>query len=167
MDKQVKNKKVLIVFGTRPEAIKMAPVVKEIERHPELKGVVCVTAQHRQMLDQVLKVFDIFPDYDLDIMRPDQDLFDITASTLAGLRDILRKEQPDVVLVQGDTTTAFAAGLAAYYLKIPIGHIEAGLRTHNKYDPFPEEKNRHILSTLADYHFAPTVWSKSNLLREG
>ena len=168
MNTKAKNrKKIFIVFGTRPEAIKMAPVVKEIEKHSELKGIVCVTAQHRQMLDQVLRIFDISPDYDLDIMRPNQDLFDITANTLVGLKDILRREQPDIVLVQGDTTTAFAAGLAAYYLRIPIGHIEAGLRTHNKYSPFPEEINRHLLSTLADFHFSPTEWSKSNLLKEG
>lgn len=167
MDKNNKRKKILIVFGTRPEAIKMAPVVKEIGKHPEFEGVVCVTAQHRQMLDQVLKIFDISPDYDLDIMRPKQDLFDITAYTLTGLKDILKREHPDMVLVQGDTTTAFASGLAAYYLKIPIGHIEAGLRTHNKYSPFPEEINRHLLSTLADLHFSPTEWSKSNLLKEG
>jgi len=165
--KKNKRLKIFMVIGTRPEAIKMAPVVKEIEKHPDLEGIVCVTAQHRQMLDQVLKIFNIAPNYDLDIMRPNQDLFDITASALIGLRKILRDEQPAIVLVQGDTTTAFAAGLAAYYLKIPIGHIEAGLRTHNKYSPFPEEKNRHLLSTLADYHFAPTEWSKSNLLKEG
>lgn len=160
-------KKVLTVFGTRPEAIKMAPVIKEIEQQSGMQGIVCVTAQHREMLDQVLKIFDISSNYDLDIMRPNQDLFDITANALFGLKDVLKKEQPDLVLVQGDTTTAFVAGLAAYYLKIPVGHIEAGLRTYNKYSPFPEEKNRHLLSTLADFHFAPTEWSKSNLLREG
>lgn len=159
--------KIFMVFGTRPEAIKMASVIKQIEKNPELKSVVCVTAQHRQMLDQVLKVFNIRPDYDVDIMRPNQDLFDVTANVLVGLREILSQESPDIVLVQGDTTTAFAAGLASYYLRIPIGHIEAGLRTHNKYSPFPEEKNRHLLSTLADYHFAPTERSKANLLREG
>lgn len=160
-------KKVLIVFGTRPEAIKMAPVIKQIEKQPSLKSIICVTAQHRQMLDQALKVFGITPDYDLGIMRPDQDLFDITASALIGLNDVLKKERPDIVLVQGDTTTAFIAGLAAYYFKIPIGHIEAGLRTYNKYNPFPEEKNRHLLSVLSDFHFAPTEWAKSNLLKEG
>lgn len=168
MDKQVKNrKKILIVFGTRPEAIKMAPVVKEIEKHPELKGIVCVTAQHRQMLDQVLNIFNIKPDHDLDIMRENQDLFDISTSCLSGLKDVFKREQPDIVMVQGDTTTAFVAGLASYYLKIPIGHVEAGLRTYDKYSPFPEEKNRHLLSALADFHFAPTGWAKSNLLKEG
>jgi UDP-N-acetylglucosamine 2-epimerase (non-hydrolysing) len=168
MNKQVKNRrKILMVFGTRPEAIKMAPVVKEIERRPELKGIVCVTAQHREMLDQVLNIFGIKPDHDLDIMRKNQDLFDITTSCLSGLKDVFKREQPDMVMVQGDTTTAFVAGLASYYLKIPIGHIEAGLRTYDKYSPFPEEKNRHLLSVLADFHFAPTEWAKSNLLREG
>ncbi|OGW24305.1 MAG: UDP-N-acetylglucosamine 2-epimerase [Nitrospirae bacterium GWB2_47_37] len=145
----------------------MAPVIKQIEKQPSLKSIICVTAQHRQMLDQALKVFGITPDYDLGIMRPDQDLFDITASALIGLNDVLKKERPDIVLVQGDTTTAFIAGLAAYYFKIPIGHIEAGLRTYNKYNPFPEEKNRHLLSVLSDFHFAPTEWAKSNLLKEG
>lgn len=160
-------KRILVVFGTRPEAIKMAPVIKRIEQHPQMKSIVCVTAQHREMLDQVLRIFDITPDYDLDIMRPNQDLFDVTANALIGLKDVLKKEQPDMVLVQGDTTTAFVAGLTAYYLKISVGHIEAGLRTYNKYSPFPEEKNRHLLSVLADFHFAPTEWAKSNLLREG
>jgi UDP-N-acetylglucosamine 2-epimerase (non-hydrolysing) len=159
--------KILIVFGTRPEAIKMAPVIKAIEKAPGLTGVVCVTAQHRGMLDQVLKVFGIVPDHDLDIMTAGQDLFDITTKTLTGLRDVLIKESPDMVLVQGDTTTAMAAALAAYYMKIPVGHIEAGLRTNNRYSPFPEEKNRHIVGVLADMHFAPTQWAKSNLLREG
>lgn len=161
-------KKLLIVFGTRPEAIKLAPVIKQLKaKSKELRAIVCVTAQHREMLDQVLKVFDIIPQYDLDIMTNDQDLFEITTDSLIGLKDILKREQPDMLLVQGDTTTAFIAGLAAYYLKIPIGHIEAGLRTYNKYSPFPEEKNRHLLSVLADFHFAPTEWAKSNLLREG
>jgi len=172
--------KVLFVFGTRPEAIKMAPVIHKLkaEGSPEewpsdstgqakLKVIVCVTAQHRDMLDQVLRIFGIAPDYDLNIMRENQDLFDITANALMGLKEILRKEKPDLVIVQGDTTTAFIAGLAAYYLKIPIAHIEAGLRTYNKYSPFPEEKNRHLLSVLADFHFAPTGWAKSNLIKEG
>lgn len=159
--------KFLSVFGTRPETIKMVPVLKQIEQQSEMQSIVCVTAQHREMLDQVLKIFDIIPDYDLNIMKPDQDLFGITANLLIGLKDVLKKEQPDMVLVQGDTTTAFVAGLAAYYLKISVGHIEAGLRTYSKYSPFPEERNRHLLSVLADFHFAPTDGAKSNLLREG
>ncbi|MCL0082940.1 UDP-N-acetylglucosamine 2-epimerase (non-hydrolyzing) [Thermodesulfovibrionales bacterium] len=172
-------KKILIVFGTRPEAIKMAPVIQKLEAESSLldkkrqtgqttlKAIVCVTAQHREMLDQVLKTFDIFPEYDLDIMRENQDLFDVTTSSLSGLKKILTQEKPDLVMVQGDTTTAFVAGLAAYYLKIPVAHVEAGLRTYNKYSPFPEEKNRHLLSALADYHFTPTRLAKSNLVREG
>jgi UDP-N-acetylglucosamine 2-epimerase (non-hydrolysing) len=160
-------KRVLTVFGTRPEAIKMAPVIKEIGQRPDMEGVVCVTAQHREMLDQVLNIFNIAPDYDMNIMKVDQDLFDVTANVLSGLKAILLETKPDVVLVQGDTTTAFVAGLAAYYCKIPVGHVEAGLRTHNKYSPFPEEKNRHLLSALSDFHFAPTEWAKSNLLKEG
>jgi UDP-N-acetylglucosamine 2-epimerase (non-hydrolysing) len=161
-------RKVLVVFGTRPEAIKMAPVILHLKSQPlEFRTIVCVTAQHREMLDQVLTIFDIIPDHDLNIMQKNQDLFDITANSLVGLKDIFRKEQPDVVLVQGDTTSAFVAGLAAYYLKISVGHIEAGLRTNNKYSPFPEEINRHLLSVLADYHFAPTEWAKTNLLKEG
>lgn len=156
------------MFGTRPEAIKMAPVIQKInERKSNLKAVICVTAQHREMLDQVLKLFDITPDYDLNIMRPNQDLFDITANVLLGLRDVLQREEPDMVLVQGDTTTAFVAGLAASYAKIPVGHVEAGLRTYKKYSPFPEENNRHLLSILSDFHFAPTTWAQSNLIREG
>lgn len=168
MNKQIRNKKkILVVFGTRPEAIKMASVVKEIEKQPYLRSIVCVTAQHREMLDQVLKIFDIMPDHDLDIMKNNQDLFDVTSRALRGLKEVMKRERPDLVLVQGDTTTAFAAGLAAYYLQIPIGHVEAGLRTYDKYSPFPEEKNRHLLSVLADFHFAPTERSRSNLLREG
>ena len=160
--------KILTIFGTRPEAIKVAPVLMELrKRSNAITSKVCVTAQHREMLDQVLKVFDIKPDYDLNIMSKGQDLFDVSINSLAGLRDVLKKERPDMVLVQGDTTTAFMGGLAAYYLKIPIGHIEAGLRTYDKYSPYPEEKNRHILGVLADYHFAPTSWAKSNLLKEG
>jgi UDP-N-acetylglucosamine 2-epimerase (non-hydrolysing) len=159
---------VLVVFGTRPEAIKMAPVIKELERRPaEFTTISCVTAQHRRMLDQVLSIFDIRPGYDLDIMRDNQNLFDITAHALTGLKEVLEGTAPDVVLVQGDTTTAFVAGLAAYYLRIPVGHIEAGLRTWNKYSPFPEEVNRRLLSVVADYHFAPTEWSRSNLIGEG
>lgn len=161
-------KKVLIIFGTRPEAIKMAPVVHQLKIHnSKFKTIICVTAQHREMLDQVLRIFSISPDYDLDIMENDQNLFNITATSLLGLKHILKKEKPGLVMVQGDTTTAFVAGLVSYYLKIPICHIEAGLRTYNKYSPFPEEKNRHLLSVLADYHFSPTEWAKSNLLKEG
>lgn len=160
--------KVLSVFGTRPEAIKMAPVVKELEKHPDrFESIVCVTAQHRQMLDQVLNLFDIKPDYDLDIMKPGQDLFDITSNVLLGLKPVLEKEQPDIVLVHGDTTTTLAASLAAYYCRIKVGHVEAGLRTHNKFAPFPEEINRTVTGALADLHFAPTEAAKQNLLREG
>lgn len=161
-------KKILSIFGTRPEAIKMAPVIKELEKHPELfASRVCVTAQHRQMLDQVLHLFEIVPDHDLDIMKPGQDLFDITSNVLQGLKGVLEKERPDMVLVHGDTTTTMAASLAAYYLRIPVGHVEAGLRTHNKFAPFPEEINRHITGVIADVHFAPTPWAQDNLLREG
>lgn len=162
------KKKVLIVFGTRPEAIKMAPVINKLKEHKsKFTTIVCVTAQHRHMLDQVLSIFKISPDYDLNIMKENQDLFDITEKTLKGLKNVLEIVRPDVILVQGDTTTAFVTGLAAFYLKIPIGHVEAGLRTYNKHSPFPEEMNRHLLSVLTDYHFAPTQWSKSNLLKEG
>jgi UDP-N-acetylglucosamine 2-epimerase (non-hydrolysing) len=161
-------KKILLVFGTRPEAIKLAPVINRLKRQKSRFAViVCVTAQHRQMLDQVLSIFRISPDYDLDIMRKNQDLFDITTKSLKGLKEVFEKVRPDIVLAQGDTTTAFIAGLAAFYMKIPVGHVEAGLRTYDKYSPFPEEKNRHLLSVLTDYHFAPTQLSKSNLLREG
>ncbi|KAB0672324.1 UDP-N-acetylglucosamine 2-epimerase (non-hydrolyzing) [Oryzomonas sagensis] len=160
--------KVLSIFGTRPEAIKMAPVVKELEKHADrFVSRVCVTAQHRQMLDQVLHLFGIVPDYDLDIMKPGQNLFDITCNVLLGLRGVLEEERPDIVLVHGDTTTTMAASLAAYYLRIPVGHVEAGLRTHNKYAPFPEEINRHVAGVIADLHFAPTPWARDNLLREG
>lgn len=156
------------MFGTRPEAIKMAPVIRQLKEHASgIKTSICITAQHRQMLDQVLKIFEIQPDHDLDIMDEDQDLFDITGKILYGLKDVMKKERPDLVLVQGDTTTAFVAGLAAFYHRIPVGHIEAGLRTHNKYSPFPEEKNRQLLSVLADMHFAPTEWASSNLVKEG
>ena len=161
-------KKVMLVFGTRPEAIKLAPVVKELQKYPEqFKNVVCVTAQHRQMLDQVLDVFNIVPDYDLDIMKPGQDLFDITCNVLYGLKPVIEQERPDIVLVQGDTTTAMATALACYYCRVAIGHVEAGLRTNNKFAPFPEEINRKIVGTVADLHFAPTEWARKNLLREG
>jgi UDP-N-acetylglucosamine 2-epimerase (non-hydrolysing) len=160
--------KILSIFGTRPEAIKMAPVIGELKRHPDrFQSLVCVTAQHRQMLDQVLNLFDIRPDYDLDIMRPGQDLFDVTCNVLQGLKSILAAERPDMVLVHGDTTTTMAAALAAYYCRIPVGHVEAGLRTHNKSAPFPEEVNRQVSAVLADVHFAPTEVARQNLLREG
>jgi len=161
-------KKILSVFGTRPEAIKMAPVVKELEKHPDVfASKVCVTAQHREMLDQVLELFDIKPDYDLNIMQPGQDLFDVTCNVLQGLKPVLEKERPDIVLVHGDTTTTMAASLAAFYCSIPVGHVEAGLRTHNKYAPFPEEINRKVTGTVTDLHFAPTASAGNNLLREG
>lgn len=160
-------KKVMLVFGTRPEAIKMAPLVKEFQKHPsEFKTVVCVTGQHREMLDQVLKIFDIKPDYDLNIMKQGQDLYDVTARVLTGMRDVLKEVQPDVVLVHGDTTTSTAAALASFYQQIPVGHVEAGLRTHNIYSPWPEEMNRQITGRIATYHFAPTPLSKKNLLTE-
>ena len=157
----------MLIFGTRPEAIKMAPLVKEFQKHPEkFETIVCVTGQHREMLDQVLQLFDIQPDFDLDIMKPGQDLYDITSRILLGLRDVLTKSQPDLVLVHGDTSTSTAAALAAFYKQIPVGHIEAGLRTHNIYSPWPEEMNRQITGRIATYHFAPTPLSKENLLRE-
>ena len=159
-------KKVMIVFGTRPEAIKMAPVVKALEAAPELETVVCVTAQHREMLDQVLELFKIKPKYDLDVMKERQDLFDIAGAVLKGFREVLVKESPDLVLVHGDTSTTFFGALSAYYLQIPVGHVEAGLRTHNKYSPFPEEINRTLTGQIAAYHFAPTEWSRDNLLAE-
>ncbi|MBQ8365649.1 MAG: UDP-N-acetylglucosamine 2-epimerase (non-hydrolyzing) [Bacteroidaceae bacterium] len=160
-------KTVMLVFGTRPEAIKMAPLVKEFQKHPdEFKTVVCVTGQHRQMLDQVLALFDITPDYDLNIMKQGQDLYDVTARVLVGMRDVLKEVQPSVVLVHGDTTTSTAAALAAFYQQIPVGHVEAGLRTHNIYSPWPEEMNRQITGRIATYNFAPTPLSRENLLRE-
>ncbi|MBF0511050.1 MAG: UDP-N-acetylglucosamine 2-epimerase (non-hydrolyzing) [Candidatus Omnitrophica bacterium] len=161
-------KKILVIFGTRPEAIKLAPVISALKKSQGLfKTVVCVTGQHRQMLDQVLRLFHIKPQYDLDIMSKDQTLIDVTTRTLLGLKEVLTKQKPHLMLVQGDTTAAFAASLAAFYYKIPLGHIEAGLRTYNKYQPFPEEKNRHMIGVLADYHFAPTPWARQNLLQEG
>lgn len=160
-------KKVMLVFGTRPEAIKMAPLVKEFQKYPEsFKTIVCVTGQHREMLDQVLNLFEITPDYDLNIMKQGQDLYDVTARVLVGMRDVLKEAQPDVVLVHGDTTTSTAAALAAFYQQIPVGHVEAGLRTHNIYSPWPEEMNRLITGRIATYHFAPTPLSKNNLLQE-
>ena len=158
--------KVLLVFGTRPEAIKMAPLVKVFQACSTFETKVCVTAQHRQMLDQVLEIFEITPDFDLDIMKPGQDLYDVTSNVLLGMKDVLTDYQPDLVLVHGDTTTTSAASLAAFYQKIKVGHIEAGLRTHDLYSPWPEEANRQITGVLANYHFAPTQTSQDNLLRE-
>ena len=161
-------KKIMLVFGTRPEAIKMAPLVKEFQKYPErFETIVCVTGQHREMLDQVLHIFEIVPDYDLNIMKQGQDLYDVTTRVLIGIRDVLKKAQPDVVLVHGDTTTSTAAALAAFYQQIPVGHVEAGLRTHNIYSPWPEEMNRQITGRIATYHFAPTLLSRQNLLAEG
>lgn len=159
-------KKVLSIFGTRPEAIKMAPLVKALEKESSIVSKVCVTAQHREMLDQVLEMFDIVPDYDLNLMKPGQDLFDITSNVLFGMKDVLSEFEPDMVLVHGDTTTTSATALAAFYQKIKIGHVEAGLRTGNIYSPWPEEANRQITGVLANYHFAPTDTSKTNLLKE-
>ena len=159
--------KVMTVFGTRPEAIKMAPLVNELKKRQEIECIVCVTAQHRQMLDQVLNVFKIVPDYDLDIMKQGQTLSDITSRVLKGLEEVILKERPNIVLVHGDTTTTFAGALAAYYTQTDIGHVEAGLRTWNKYSPYPEEMNRQMVGVLADMHFAPTLKSKQSLLSEG
>lgn len=160
-------KKVLLVFGTRPEAIKMAPLVKEFQKYSkDFDTKVCVTAQHREMLDQVLEMFEIKPDYDLNIMKPGQDLFDVTANVLLGLKNVLRDFKPDIVLVHGDTTTTSASALAAFYEKIKVGHVEAGLRTGDIYSPWPEEANRQITGVLANYHFAPTQTSKENLIKE-
>lgn len=161
-------KTIMLVFGTRPEAIKMAPLVKEFQKHKDVfKTIVCVTGQHREMLDQVLHLFDIVPDYDLNIMKQGQDLYDVTAKVLVGMRDVLKKTQPDIVLVHGDTTTSTTAALAAFYQQIPVGHVEAGLRTHNIYSPWPEEMNRQITGRIATCHFSPTPLSKQNLLDEG
>lgn len=159
------NKKILIVFGTRPEAIKMAPLIKTLDDSFEVK--VCVTAQHREMLDDVLKIFDIVPDYDLNLMKPGQDLYDITSSVITSMRDVITEVIPDLVLVHGDTTTTFASSLAAFYSNCPVGHIEAGLRTFNIHSPFPEELNRQIVTKLTTYHFCPTESNKQNLLQEG
>ncbi|MEQ3237809.1 non-hydrolyzing UDP-N-acetylglucosamine 2-epimerase [Bacteroides cellulosilyticus] len=161
-------KKIMLVFGTRPEAIKMAPLVKEFQKYPEkFKTIVCVTGQHREMLDQVLHIFEITPDYDLNIMKQGQDLYDVTARVLTGMRDVLKEAQPDIVLVHGDTTTSTASALATFYQQIPVGHVEAGLRTHNIYSPWPEEMNRLITGRIATYHFSPTPLSRQNLLDEG
>ena len=158
----------MLVFGTRPEAIKMAPLVKEFQKYPEqFQTIVCVTGQHREMLDQVLHIFEITPDYDLNIMKQGQDLYDVTVRVLTGMRDILKETNPDIVFVHGDTTTSTAAALAAFYQQIPVGHVEAGLRTHNVYSPWPEEMNRQITGRIATYHFSPTPLSRQNLLDEG
>lgn len=160
-------KKVMLVFGTRPEAIKMCPVVKELKTRPGIKTLVCVTGQHRQMLDQVLETFDVVPDYDLSIMKPQQTLFDITTLILSRIKDVLEKERPDVVLVHGDTSTTFVTALASFYLQIPVGHVEAGLRTYDLYAPYPEEFNRQATSIISKFNFAPTEKAKQNLLNEG
>ena len=160
-------KKVMVVFGTRPEAIKMCPLVNELKSRDKLKTVVCVTGQHRQMLDQVLEAFDVEPDYDLSIMKEKQTLFDVTINILGKIRDVLEKEKPDVVLVHGDTTTTFTTALACFYMQIPIGHVEAGLRTYNIYSPYPEEFNRQAVGIVAQFNFSPTDVSKNNLLKEG
>ncbi len=161
-------KKIMLVFGTRPEAIKMCPLVREFKKHPaDFKTLVCVTGQHREMLHQVLDIFDVKPDFDLAIMKEGQDLYDVTSRVLTGMRDVLDKEKPDVVLVHGDTTTSMAAALAAFYRQIPVGHVEAGLRTNNIYSPWPEEMNRQITGRIATYDFSPTLLSRDNLLREG
>ncbi len=158
----------MLVFGTRPEAIKMAPLVQEFRKHPDqYETLVCVTGQHREMLDQVLNIFGIVPDYDLNIMKPGQDLYDVTARILSGMRDVLSEVKPEIVLVHGDTTTSMAVALAAFYRQIPVGHVEAGLRTHNIYSPWPEEMNRQITGRIATHHFSPTPLSRENLLREG
>lgn len=159
--------KVMTIFGTRPEAIKMAPLVKELEKRDEIESIVCVTAQHREMLDQVLNIFKIKPDYDLNIMKQGQTLSEITSRVLMGLEEVIQKEKPNIILVHGDTTTTFAGALAAFYNKVDIGHVEAGLRTYNKYSPFPEEANRLMVDRITDMYFAPTDTSKNNLLKEG
>lgn len=165
--KNLDKLKVMTIFGTRPEAVKMAPLIKELEKRKEIEATVCITAQHREMLDQVLKLFDIRPDFDLDIMKKRQSLSGITTRVMEGLENIFADQTPDIVLVHGDTTTTFAAALAAFYNKIKVGHVEAGLRTFNKYFPYPEEMNRKLTGVLTDLHFAPTYTSKRNLLREG
>ena len=160
-------KKVMAVFGTRPEAIKMCPLVLELKKRPALEVTVCVTAQHRQMLDQVLETFGVVPDYDLNIMKQRQTLFDITVGVLEGMKKVLEEVRPDVVLVHGDTSTSFVTALACFYLQIPVGHVEAGLRTYNIYSPYPEEFNREAVGVIAQYNFAPTPQARDNLLREG
>jgi UDP-N-acetylglucosamine 2-epimerase len=158
--------KVITVFGTRPEAIKMAPLVKKLKANPEIESILCVTAQHREMLDQVLELFELVPDYDLNIMKQNQTISQITSNVLMGLEEVFIKEKPDIVLVHGDTTTTFAASLAAFYQQIRVGHVEAGLRTYDKYSPYPEEMNRVLTGHIADLHFAPTERNRRNLLAE-
>ena len=160
-------KKIMLVFGTRPEAIKMCPLVNELKKHEELETFVCVTGQHRQMLDQVLQAFDVKPDYDLSIMKDKQTLFDVTTNILNKIKDVLEEVKPDVVLVHGDTSTTFVTALACFYLQIPVGHVEAGLRTYDIYSPYPEEFNRQAVGIIAKYNFAPTDMSRQNLLNEG
>ena len=160
-------KTVMLVFGTRPEAIKMCPLVKELKKKEDIRVLVCVSGQHREMLDSVLNVFGVVPDYDLSVMKDNQNLFDITSSILQRIKEVLIKAEPDLVLVHGDTSTAFSSALAAFYLRIPIGHVEAGLRSRSVYDPYPEEFNRRAISVMAKYHFAPTDSARDNLLREG
>ncbi len=157
----------MVVFGTRPEAIKMAPLVKKLTEEPGIRSILCVTAQHREMLDQVLGLFELVPDYDLNIMKPNQTISQITSNVLIGLEEVFREEKPDIVLVHGDTSTTFAASLAAFYQQIPVGHVEAGLRTYDKYSPYPEEMNRIMTGHIADLHFAPTERNRQNLIREG
>ena len=161
------NKKVMVVFGTRPEAIKMCPLVKELKMRDNFETIVCVTGQHREMLDQVLEAFNVIPDYDLSIMKAKQSLFDVTVNILEKMKNVLEEVKPDVVLVHGDTSTTFVTALACFYLQIPVGHVEAGLRTYNIFSPYPEEFNRQAVGIVADYHFAPTEMSKENLIREG
>ena len=163
----MKPKKISLVFGTRPEAIKLCPLVLELKKHPEFQPHVCVTGQHRRMLDQVLEVFEVVPDVDLNLMRPDQTLAGLTSKAITSIDNYLADYKPDIVIVQGDTTTSFCAALAAFYRRVPVGHVEAGLRTWNKFSPFPEEINRVMTSRLADLHFAPTAWARDNLLKEG
>ena len=160
-------RKVMLVFGTRPEAIKMCPLVNELKKRENLQTVVCVTGQHRQMLDMVLEAFDVTPDYDLSIMKDKQTLFDVTTNILNRIKEVLEKEKPDIVLVHGDTSTTFVTALACFYLQIPVGHVEAGLRTYNIYSPYPEEFNRQAVSIISQFNFAPTELSKENLLKEG
>ena len=164
---EITMKKVMLVFGTRPEAIKMCPLVNELKRRKELNTIVCVTGQHRQMLDQVLQIFSVTPDYDLSIMKDKQTLFDVTANILTHIKEILVNEMPDVVLVHGDTSTTFVTALACFYLQIPVGHVEAGLRTYNIHSPYPEEFNRQAVGIISQYNFAPTELSQQNLLKEG
>jgi len=163
----MKKIKVLTVFGTRPEAVKMAPIIKQLDKHEEIEHKICVTAQHRQMLDQVLDIFKVTPDYDMNIFKPGQTLSEITAKSLKGIEKIIKEFQPDILLVQGDTSTVFAGALAGFYHKVKIGHIEAGLRSHDMYSPYPEEANRKLTGVLTDFHFAPTETSRQNLLKEG